>query len=171
MSIQELGSLGEFVAAIATLATLIYLALQIRNNTNVAKAEAMREFTTSWHNLVSSMFNDHETSEVIRKGLTGDSDSMDDDAILMFGARLDQAVWKHNSLIDLHRQGLVSDQLRERLDNAMVLFLSSSGGASWWKTTGHLYPNKDAIDYLLSNADQPQDWTQWKEDFIKEMRS
>ena len=30
MDIQDLGSIGEFVAAIATLATLIYVALQIR---------------------------------------------------------------------------------------------------------------------------------------------
>lgn len=33
MSIDQLGSLGEFVAAIATLATLAYLAYQIKQNT------------------------------------------------------------------------------------------------------------------------------------------
>lgn len=33
MSIQDLGSIGEFVAALATLATLVYLAIQIRQNT------------------------------------------------------------------------------------------------------------------------------------------
>ena len=36
MSFQELGSLGEFVAAIATVATLIYLALQIKMNNRLA---------------------------------------------------------------------------------------------------------------------------------------
>ena len=39
MSISELGSLGEFVAAIATLATLIYLAIQV--------SQAKREFRES----------------------------------------------------------------------------------------------------------------------------
>ena len=33
MSIQDLGSLGELVAAVATLVTLLYLAMQIRHNT------------------------------------------------------------------------------------------------------------------------------------------
>ena len=37
MTIQDLGSIGEFVAAIATLATLIYLAVQIRQNTRVLR--------------------------------------------------------------------------------------------------------------------------------------
>ena len=83
MSIQELGSLGEFLAAIATLATLIYLALQIRNNTSVARAEAVREFTTSWNDLLSSMFDDKESSIVMRKGFMGDTESMDDDDILI----------------------------------------------------------------------------------------
>ena len=32
MTIQELGSIGELIGAIATVATLIYLALQIRQN-------------------------------------------------------------------------------------------------------------------------------------------
>lgn len=33
MNIQDLGSLGELLAALATIATLIYLAIQIRQNT------------------------------------------------------------------------------------------------------------------------------------------
>ena len=33
MSIQDLGAIGELLAAVATLATLIYLALQIKQNT------------------------------------------------------------------------------------------------------------------------------------------
>jgi hypothetical protein len=42
MTIQDLGSLGELIAALATLVTLFYLALQIRANTVLAKAEAKR---------------------------------------------------------------------------------------------------------------------------------
>lgn len=40
MSIQELGALGELVAAIATVLTLAYLALQIRQNTRATHAQA-----------------------------------------------------------------------------------------------------------------------------------
>ena len=36
MSFQELGSLGEFVAAVATVTTLIYLAMQVRMNNRLA---------------------------------------------------------------------------------------------------------------------------------------
>ena len=36
MSFQELGSLGEFIAAVATVTTLVYLALQVRMNNRLA---------------------------------------------------------------------------------------------------------------------------------------
>ena len=37
MTIQELGSVGELIGAIATVATLIYLSLQIRQNTSLQR--------------------------------------------------------------------------------------------------------------------------------------
>ena len=39
MSITELGALGEFVGAIAVVATLIYLAIQVRQNTGMMRAQ------------------------------------------------------------------------------------------------------------------------------------
>ena len=48
MTINELGSLGEFVGSFAVLITLIYLAIQIRSNTRVTKANASYQATHSW---------------------------------------------------------------------------------------------------------------------------
>ena len=38
MTIQDLGSIGELIAAVATLATLVYLAVQIRQNSRMLVA-------------------------------------------------------------------------------------------------------------------------------------
>ena len=43
MTLQDLGSIGELIAAIATLATLVYLAAQIRQNTRAIKATSFME--------------------------------------------------------------------------------------------------------------------------------
>ena len=43
MTINELGSVGELIGAIATVATLMYLALQIRDNTLSAKYSAIND--------------------------------------------------------------------------------------------------------------------------------
>jgi hypothetical protein len=38
MTLQDIGSIGELVAAIATVITLVYLAVQIRQGTQVARS-------------------------------------------------------------------------------------------------------------------------------------
>ena len=43
MDIMELGALGEFVSSIGVIATLIYLATQIRQNTKVARADMSKD--------------------------------------------------------------------------------------------------------------------------------
>ena len=43
MTISDLGSIGELIAAAATVATLLYLALQVRANTNTAKYNAIND--------------------------------------------------------------------------------------------------------------------------------
>ena len=48
MSIIELGALGEFIGAFGVIATLIYLALQIRSNTLATKASASFNAAHSW---------------------------------------------------------------------------------------------------------------------------
>lgn len=42
MTIQDLGSIGELTAAVATVVTLAYLAIQIRTTNRLARAEASR---------------------------------------------------------------------------------------------------------------------------------
>jgi|TARA_B110000116_G_scaffold211260_1_gene187053 hypothetical protein len=47
MTISELGSIGELIGAIATVATLLYLAFQIRANTEAAKYTAIKDIINS----------------------------------------------------------------------------------------------------------------------------
>lgn len=52
MSIQELGALGELIAAVATIATLVFLAVQIRNGNTAARTTAELELPqqfAEWH--------------------------------------------------------------------------------------------------------------------------
>ena len=51
MSITELGALGEFVGSFGVIATLFYLAIQIRSNTRTTRAEASYNALHSWAQL------------------------------------------------------------------------------------------------------------------------
>ena len=68
MTLQDLGSIGEFIAAFATVVTLVYLAVQIRQNTQTVRANTQQAGSTAWSELVLKMASDPAMSEIYHQG-------------------------------------------------------------------------------------------------------
>ena len=80
MNIQDLGSIGELVAAIATLATLVYLAVQMRKNTAATRSTALLEIQRD----VRSMLNaDPETNNLLARMFEGEPLNSSEQALLV----------------------------------------------------------------------------------------
>jgi hypothetical protein len=68
MSIQDLGALGELAAAIATIATLLYLAIQVRqNNTNLQESTSA-SINQGFASINSRLSSDGEFVEIFIRG-------------------------------------------------------------------------------------------------------
>jgi hypothetical protein len=68
MTIAELGSLGEFIASIGVLITLIYLAIQMRQNTKAVRLNTARAVTEELQNMFNLIASDKSLSEVFMEG-------------------------------------------------------------------------------------------------------
>ena len=68
MDFQDLGSLGEFVAAIATVATLVYLAISIRHNSKTIAASAKQELGRTLLEFNSQIFGDEASTRIWNLG-------------------------------------------------------------------------------------------------------
>ena len=68
MNWDAIGAIGEIVGAIAVLATLIYLALQIRQNTKAVRLESRNSLQQAWSHVGSMMANSPEITELFLKG-------------------------------------------------------------------------------------------------------
>ena len=66
VTIQDLGSIGEFVAAIATIA---YLALQIRQNTRTLRVNSHQEAGESWASLNYAIANHSDFADIFVRSL------------------------------------------------------------------------------------------------------
>ena len=69
MSIQDLGSIGELLAAIATIATLAYLAVQLRQNTASVRASSAVAYTEAIRSTNLVIVQDPELVELFWSGL------------------------------------------------------------------------------------------------------
>ena len=64
MSIAELGALGEFIASFGVLATLIYLAIQMRQNTQALRLNTAQVVTEELQQMFSLLALDEGLSKV-----------------------------------------------------------------------------------------------------------
>ncbi len=65
--LSQLANIGEFVGGIAVLFTLIYLAVQIRQNTNVLKATSLRHAKNGFNRINMIIAQSVELTEIIDK--------------------------------------------------------------------------------------------------------
>lgn len=68
MTIQELGSIGELIAAIATVATLLYLATQIRQNNRNLRESTSASMNQGWASINSRLSSDEQFAEIFMRG-------------------------------------------------------------------------------------------------------
>ena len=83
MTIFELGALGEFVGAFAVVFTLIYLSLQIRQNTKAVRASAIDVSISRANDVRVSMYENAEVSRIYMQGLNH-PDELDEESRLRF---------------------------------------------------------------------------------------
>ncbi len=68
MSIQDLGSLGELIAAIATVITLVYLAIQIRQNTTSSRTATYQNIVSTGLELGHTFARDESFADIFSRG-------------------------------------------------------------------------------------------------------
>lgn len=73
MTLEQLANLGEFISAIAVIASLIYLAVQIRQNTKSVRSATLLSNTEIWSNLLLKMA-DTENIRAYMYGMSGNED-------------------------------------------------------------------------------------------------
>ena len=106
---QLLGNIGEFVGAIAIVATLVYLAMQVRQNTDMMSVGNAQHFVDFNISLVGPIVTNRELADLWIKG---DSDfetldPIDKQRIVMFEW---QAIAGWYNFFNLRQQRLVSDE-------------------------------------------------------------
>jgi hypothetical protein len=138
MTIQDTGSIGELIGAIATVATLVYLARQIRTNTNAvqsAAAQSVHENFAVWYRMLAS---EAELSRIITNGLRDYAALSEGDKarfISTFMVFLSCCQDAHLKL----REGSLSQELWSGWEQVMMNLVHSPGGREFWTERSYLF--------------------------------
>jgi len=141
MTIQDLGNIGEFVAAIATVATLVYLAIQIRSNTAAvrsAAAQSVHEAFASWYHLLAA---DAELAQLVTDGLR-DYSSLSETDRARFVATFMAFLSNCQDAFIKWREGSLSPELWRGWELVMMNLVNAPGGKDFWVERGYCFGEK-----------------------------
>ncbi len=148
MTIQELGSIGEFISSIVVLITLIYLAVQVRQTRNATIASTMQTNRMQFQNIMLAN-RDSQIAPIIIKA--DNNEPLSDDEEYRLGTHINLQ-W--NLLFSEYVQLQIGYTAAWAPSDKPALrrIFGRYGGraARWWDQTGkQIYPQQ-FVDYVES---------------------
>ena len=154
MTIQELGSIGEFVAAIATIATLTYLAVQIRQNTAQARATATQDVLNSHREMIRELFAfNPELLQLFTKGINS-FPSLAPNEKQLFHIVMSDFLLHGQNASQLHRKGVLDEHDAGVWVNFLVSIVRMPGLLDWWHAAREVLDPEWRAE-IESQLDQP----------------
>ena len=155
MTLQDLGNVGEFVAAIATIATLAYLALQIRRNTTSVRAASRLEIASGWR-AYNRLVLDSDARLTYAKGLREFPDMPFDQRSLFSVLLGDHAVFFQGTFA-LYEEGQLDEGTYQDYLTWFACQIATPGGSEWWaETSGFLVKGAAAaVNATLARGELP----------------
>jgi hypothetical protein len=154
--LDSLGNVGDFIGGIAVVVTLVYLAVQIRQNTKALET-ASRQAISEGYRASNRLRIDPEAGLAWAKGLTSFADLSFSDRNLFSTVIIDEALFFQGAFA-LYESGQLDDSTYIAYLNWFSSIIATPGGSHWWETTGRpIYtPGMiKAVDERLAKRDLP----------------
>ena len=153
MNWDAIGAIGENIGAFAVVASVIYLAVQIRKQTKEAKLAATRELATNFQNTLDLIIQDKELCSIWGKA-TRDYVGLPDNERLRIAFLMQRLtrVWEAQFLHETHEN--VDSTYFNSVNRGYVEALTFPGYQQWWELSKDLFENpfRDYIDKNIIEA-------------------
>jgi hypothetical protein len=178
LTIQDLGSIGELVAALATLVTLVYLATQVKQAKREFHESSQRtrtQFTVGMGDRAAAQqldwFSPEGPNKTMMKALLTDEKLTREEAF-EFAVQMSIFIGGLVQSEQLHRQGLLDLEYLQTRRSIYRPYLEMPRVRKWWKRAGkQFYAHSEAfslingmVEEIETNEDSrstdtaPQDW-------------
>jgi hypothetical protein len=158
MSLEQLGNIGEFIGGLAVIASLIYLAVQIRQNTKSVRLQVEQAIKRDTFDLRRSAIENPEIADLYTKAIS-DFDSLSPGERIRVNL-VCASVFEHlQHLYLLRNQGLVHWDSQEK---SLRGYLALEPFRRWW-SSGREVLRPEFVEYverdiLPTAADTPVHW-------------
>src|SRR5262245_60294465 len=123
MDLETLGSIGDFVGGLGVIASLIYLAVQIRQNTRAVRSSSYHQAAEQTWNYCLAIAQDASLADILARRLAGEPLTP---AETIRANVSDQAlIYGYENMMRLYEQGLIDREIwHNLLANSLSAFES-----------------------------------------------
>ena len=133
MDIMELGAIGEMIGGVAVVATLGYLAIQIRQNTKSTRFLATQSLVAGQAESNFLMASHDDLAAIIQDVvMNGDLDRLEPHAQMRFSSFMIGIYGQVDFAYHQYLGGQLDESVWKRWDYELPVFLSQPGLAEWW---------------------------------------
>ncbi len=154
MSLDALGNIGEFVGSIGVLVSLLYLAIQIKKNTEAERVSAYRAIVSDFGHMNETLASNQGLTQTYVQG-------MEDFDALASGekAQVSQVFYMtfryFENMYYQHRRGYVEDELWKGWERIMLTYFARPGFQSWWRARRDVFSESFASFLENTPLDRP----------------
>jgi hypothetical protein len=154
--VEALGNIGDFIGGIGVVATLLYLAVQVRQNSKSVRSASAQAMLSALSQTITTIGASHRSAWVFTKGQL-DPDGLSEDEAAQFAHQIlgwfrviEQAFYQH-------RLGGLDSDLWNGYVAQVDSLVQSPGVQRWWSVRGPVFHAefREFIDRLQSNPSVP----------------
>lgn len=138
MTLEQYAYIAEIIAAIAVIGSIIYVGIQINQNTRATEENAAQAFVNAHNDYVGLINSSSELPDVLYRGAKGLSELEGSDAI-RFMAFHDQAFIALQAAYLQWRAKTLDERLWHSYRQSFVDLLIQPGQQEWWQLRRHRY--------------------------------
>ncbi len=136
MDIMELGAIGEAIGGFAVIATLVYLALQVRHSAATGRVAASAAMSDGFNRAIAQF-----DLELAKRAMMPGVDGLTAEEQFVWASQLYIVFCHLETMFFQGEQGLLDPHGAARERTVMVWFATAPGVQAWWN--GNIYDDRD----------------------------
>jgi hypothetical protein len=156
MNLEQWSNYAEIFGVIALVISLIYVGLQVRQNTNVMQVGAAQAFAELYNTFTNTLSSDAVLAELWLRGMQ-DLESLDEVEKVRFSALAAQCARVFESALVQHDKGALDEDVWTGFQPAIRDVFSQPGVKTWWEKRKHWHSSgfQILVKRLAGSYDAP----------------
>ncbi len=152
MTLEDLGNLGDFIGGLAVIATLVYLAVQIRQNTRMLRSAGEQTTRSDSTATITLAAQTPENAAVFHKGFSNPG-ALSPEERTQFGLFMAAAFYHFQQGYTAYRGGTQSQDTWKSQVLALQLYAASPGVRDWWRRQGNGLFDSESEFWRLADSE------------------